>query len=51
MDHIRKTREYAMKTSEMAALSNFRWQSRKEHPNQTTKNGDRVEKARRQVSE
>ena len=32
-------------------LSNSRWQNRKEHPNQSTNNGDIVGKAKRDVSE
>ena len=40
-----------MKTFEMASLSNYRWQNRKEYPNRSTNNGDMDEKAKRLVSE
>ena len=45
------TRECAMKTSEMALLSNSKWQTRKERPYRSTNNGDMAEKAKRPVGE
>ena len=44
-----KTRECDMKLSEMASLSDPRWQNRKERPNQTTNIRDRAETAKRPV--
>ena len=38
-----------LQPSEMASVSNFGWQNRKERPNRFTNNGDRVEKAIRSV--
>ncbi len=38
-------------TSEMASLSNSRWQNRKERPNQFPNNGGMAEKAKRPVTE
>ncbi len=35
-----KTQEYSIKPSEMASLTNSRWQTRKERLNQTTNNED-----------
>ena len=35
--------------SEMASLSNSRWQNYKERPNRSTKNEDVVDKAKRDV--
>ncbi len=40
-----------MKTSEMAYLSNKRYQKRKERPNRTTNNGDRAGTAKCPMSE
>ncbi len=38
-----------MQPSEMASLSNFKWQTRKKRPNRSTNNGNMVEKAKREV--
>ncbi len=35
-----------MKPSQMASLSNSRWQARRERPNRSTTNGDMAEKAK-----
>ena len=43
--------EFDIKPSEMAFLSNSRWQNRKERPNRSTNNGDMDEKAKRLVKE
>ena len=40
-----------MKSSEMAALSNSRWQNNKECPNQSTNNGDKTERAKCPMSD
>ena len=44
-----KTQECAMKASEMASLSNFRWQNCKERLNRSTNNGDVADTAKRYV--
>ena len=46
-----KKREYAMKPSEMASLSNSRWQNCKERQNLTTNKRDIAETAKRTVRE
>ena len=35
----------------MASLLNYKWQNRKERPNQSTNNRDMVEKAKRDMRE
>ncbi len=46
-----KTREYAIKPSEMASLLNSSWQNRKESPNRSTNNEDITETPKRPVGE
>ena len=39
-----------LQPSEMASLSKYRWQNRKESPKRSTNNGDVVEKVKRNVT-